>query len=255
MGRPGNTRALLTAVQFLTRVPVPGGNKVATPELLRQSVVFFPLVGSLIGLVTAGALWAGTLVWPVWLAVIVALAVEALFTGAFHEDALADFFDAFGGGWTPKDILNILKDSRIGSFGAVALVLGLAMRGGAMAALDPGERLGAIVAASTAGRWVIVLVMAMVPPVPERESLARDIGQQTCWLEILGATVLALPGTLWWATRMPLHAAVAGVALLLTVLLLARVLRKAIGGLTGDCLGTICYISQVIVLLAAAATW
>ncbi|MEA1926662.1 MAG: adenosylcobinamide-GDP ribazoletransferase [Candidatus Auribacterota bacterium] len=252
MNKAGNLRAFATAVQFLTRVPVPGGNQPAGRDVLYRAVVFFPLVGSMIGVITAVIFQAGALVWPVWLAVIVALAIESLITGAFHEDAVADYFDAFGGGWTRTRILEILKDSRIGSFGAVALILGLALRWGGMAAIDSGESFAAIVASTTIGRWVIIIMMSIISPVPHRDGLAKDIGQETNWKYLLAATIFALPGTVYWVFRMPLQAAIAGFMLLAVIIIFRHTVRKNIGGITGDCLGTICYISQIIVLLASA---
>src|SRR5690242_12564290 len=90
--------ALLAAVQFLTRVPVPGGmnRPGADRGLLRAAVVYFPLVGGLIGATTGGVAWAAGHVWPPLVAALVALAVEAVLTGAFHEDAVADCCDGFG---------------------------------------------------------------------------------------------------------------------------------------------------------------
>src|SRR5262245_29842706 len=94
--------AFLTAVRFLTRVPVP--DRLFSPGeqsgvSLRASVVYFPLVGSLVGAATTAVIAGAGYLWSAWLAVLIGLAFEALLTGAFHEDAVADFCDAFGGGW------------------------------------------------------------------------------------------------------------------------------------------------------------
>ena len=94
--------------------------------------------------------------WPIGLAVVIGLAFEALLTGAFHEDAVADFCDAFGGGWTRDDILRILKDSRVGSFGALGLILAVALRGGAIATLETDRLIAAVTASAALGRWAIL---------------------------------------------------------------------------------------------------
>jgi hypothetical protein len=91
---------------------------------------------------------------------------------------VADFCDAFGGGWTREDILRILKDSRVGSFGALGLGLAVLLRVGATAALPPADLLAATVAASAWGRWVILPIMALVPPVSDRPGSARDFGRE-----------------------------------------------------------------------------
>jgi cobalamin synthase len=124
--------AAITAVQFLTRLPLPGGMNQPPSDrtLLVDAVAYFPLVGALIGLVTGWLVWAAATVWPIGLAVVLAVAVEAVLTGAFHEDAVADCCDAFGGGWTREQVLHILKDSRVGSFGVLGLGLALAVRVG-----------------------------------------------------------------------------------------------------------------------------
>ena len=140
-------RSLLVAVQFLTRLPTPAvalGDEAERRAILGRSAAYFPLVGALIGAMTGATIRLAGHFWPIGLAVVIGLAFEALLTGAFHEDAVADFCDAFGGGWTRDDILRILKDSRVGSFGALGLGLAVALRGGAIATLGsrPAHRRG-----------------------------------------------------------------------------------------------------------------
>jgi adenosylcobinamide-GDP ribazoletransferase len=107
-------RAFVAAVQFLTHVPVPNfANDAETAAAdLRRGVVYLPLVGALIGLSTSTVILAASSLWPSWVAAVVGLAYEAWLTGALHEDAVADFCDAFGGGWSREEVLRILKDSR-----------------------------------------------------------------------------------------------------------------------------------------------
>jgi alpha-ribazole phosphatase len=131
----GHYRSLLVAVQFLTRLPTPCvamGDEAERALILGRSAAYFPLVGALIGATTGATIRLAGQFWPIGLAVVIGLAFEALLTGAFHEDAVADFCDAFGGGWTRDDILRILKDSRLGSFGALGLILAVALRGSAV---------------------------------------------------------------------------------------------------------------------------
>jgi len=254
-------RAAIAAVQFLTRVPV-GTSRMTTPAELAAAPGWFPLVGAFIGATTAGVLWLCLLLWPVWVAVPVALAVEAWLTGAFHEDALADFFDAFGGGWTRDDVLRILKDSRIGTFGTVALILGLAIRAAATmtiigncGAVNWGCWASAIVAAAAVGRWVVVFVMWLVPPIPERQSLARDVGVQIRNATLTLATVWGILGAATFAVLLPVHAIFAAGLLLPLVWYFTSNVQRVLGGITGDCLGCICYLAQLVVLLAAAASF
>jgi adenosylcobinamide-GDP ribazoletransferase len=248
--------AFLTAVRFLTRVPVPErlfpqGEEPAA--LLRASVVYFPLVGSLIGVAMAMAIIAGRQLWNSWLAVVIGLAFEAMLTGAFHEDAVADFCDAFGGGWSREDILRILKDSRIGSFGALGLIFAVLLRAGGLISVQPEQLVPVAVASATLGRWVILLVMAMLPPVPDRASVARDVGARVTARELLLGSFFALPGVVAWSISSPYRFTAAIAVLLLFVVVFVWYVRRRLGGVTGDCLGCACYVGQVLTLLAATA--
>ncbi len=246
-------RALRVAVQFLTRLPVFGGDRPAGVDDLRRAAVFFPLVGSGIGLVTATVAWGAGMIWPMWLAAVLALAVEARLTGGFHEDAVADFFDAFGGGWTRDDVLRILKDSRVGSFGALALFLAVLLRVGAIAALDGALLFAAVVASAALGRWVILILMALLPPPAGQASLAREVGQQLGLLHVILGALWVLPGVVVLGLLAPLQGALALVALAVLVCYFYFYLRRRLGGATGDCLGCLCYLGQIVVLLAASA--
>ena len=177
---PSRWLAFVAAVQFLTRIHLSSGESHASSAVGRCPV-FFPLVGALLGIMAAASTGLGALVWPPWLAVLAALALEAWLTGALHEDAVADFCDAFGGGHTRDRVLTILEDSRIGAFGALGLLLAFSLRAGAMMTLIARWGLAgwplwssAFVASAATGRWVMVLAMGLLPPIAGRESLARD---------------------------------------------------------------------------------
>jgi adenosylcobinamide-GDP ribazoletransferase len=249
--------AFLTAVRFLTRLPVP--DRFIPPveqsaDLLRTSVVYFPLVGSLIGVATAAVIAGAEYLWSTWLAVLIGLAFEALLTGAFHEDAVADFCDAFGGGRSRDDVLRILKDSRVGSFGVLGLTLAILLRAGAIVEVAASVRFAAVVASVTLGRWLILVVMAWLPPVPGRESLARDMAQQVGLRDMVTGTFLAVPGVALMAMMMPARLLVALPVLIVATWLFTKYVRRRIGGATGDGLGFACYLGQVLVLLIAAAS-
>jgi len=248
------------AVQFLTRLPV-GSTTSLSPEQVRdglvRAVAWFPLIGTLIGGITAGVAVGSATVWPPIIAVILALAVEVLVTGAFHEDAVADFCDGFGGGLTGDDVRRIMKDSRIGTYGAAALILAIGLRAALTLALletrPPVAAALAIVAAATFGRWLIVVVMVSVPPAPAAAGLAKDIGAVGSGRLAL-ASLAALPGTLGFGLCAPRAALATLVAATVFVVCFRRLLRRRIGGSTGDCLGFAAYAGQLLLLLAANAT-
>jgi adenosylcobinamide-GDP ribazoletransferase len=250
-------RSLLMAVQFLTRLPTPRvdlGDEAETRLILGRSAAYFPLVGALIGTMTGATILLAGRLWPIGLSVAIGLAFEAVMTGAFHEDAVADFCDAFGGGWTRDDILRILKDSRIGAYGALGLGLAVVMRGSAIASLETDRLIAAVSASATIGRWAILPAMWALPPIADRESLSRDVGQQIGPKRLGLGTALAIPGCLGFALISPGRAAVAVVAVLMLIAWLVRYVGRKLGGMNGDSLGFLCYASQVIVLLTAGAS-
>jgi adenosylcobinamide-GDP ribazoletransferase len=251
-------RSLLVAIQFLTRLPTPRVDLADAAErrlILGRAAAYFPLVGALIGAMTGATIWLAGHLWPVGLAVAIGLAFEALLTGAFHEDAVADFCDAFGGGRTRDDILRILKDSRLGSFGVLGLGLAVALRGGAIATLETDRLIVAIMASATLGRWAILPALGALPPLADRESLSRDVGQQVGAKRLILATTMAIPGCVGLAIVSPRRLAIAIAVVLVLTAWLVRYVGRRLGGMNGDSLGFLCYASQIIVLLTAAASW
>ena len=165
------------ALAFLTRLPV-APEPTAAGSRLGASVVMFPVVGALIGLLGGGgyalAFWLGL---PPLPAATVALATTIWLTGALHEDGLADVADGFGGGRTREDKLRIMRDPRIGSYGALALVLGLLARAGALAALAaPRHVMAALVAAGAVSRAALAAVMTTLP-LARADGLAAGAGR------------------------------------------------------------------------------
>lgn len=255
MGLSRQFRAATTAVQFLTRLPLPGGMNRPDPDLtlLRAAVVYFPVVGGLVGGLTGGVVWAALLLWPPVVAVALGLVAEAILTGGFHEDAVADCCDGFGGGWTRDDILRIMKDSRVGSFGALGLTLAVLLRGGCLSALPAGELGWAVAASGAVGRWAILLLMAASPPVPNRASLAKDVGERIGWREVAVGSLLALPVVAACGWAAPLRTGLGVLAVAVVTVVWAGYVRRRLGGVTGDCLGCGCYLGQCVFLLAVVA--
>jgi adenosylcobinamide-GDP ribazoletransferase len=246
----------LLAVQFLTRIPVPGLNALSADTVktgLAKSVIWFPLVGALVGITTALAVLSFDQILPRAIAVIIALIIEARLTGAFHEDAVADFCDGFGGGQTSERILEIMKDSRIGSYGTLGLLLAVGLRAACMAGLPTGILIPAIIAAAAAGRWGAVLAMALIPPVQQGTGIAKDIGTQVGGTGLLWASLLLLPAIAALGLAAPLVVASALAVQLLAVIWFRALLLQSLGGVSGDCLGFFVYLSQLIWLLAALA--
>lgn len=211
-----------------------------------------------IGLATCSVLWLSLQFWSIPVAVLLALTVELLLTGAFHEDALADCFDAFGGGWEKDQILTIMKDSRIGTYGTLALILGVSLRGILTWELverfetSPFHWMLILTTAATAARANSVWLMWSLPPVEHKEGLAKDISQQMSLPLAQQSTLIVLPLLALYLFQFPLQALVGLTLSLLLLWWAISYLKKKIGGITGDCLGCLCYLTQLLMLLTSA---
>ncbi|WP_243395595.1 adenosylcobinamide-GDP ribazoletransferase [Sphingomonas oleivorans] len=246
----------LLALQFLTRMPVPGLGGLSGEAVrigLGRAVGWFPLAGALIGGVTASVLVVADAFWPRLVAVLLALLAEAWLTGAFHEDAVADFCDAFGGGRDAEAIRRIMKDSRIGSHGALGLMLGVGLRAALLVALPSVLLVPALLGSATFGRLLVVAAMAAVAPAPAREGLAKDVAAAVGARQLALALLAALPGLLPLLLLAPGRLLLACGGGTLFLAWFRSLLRRSIGGSTGDCLGFSAYVGQLILLLAIAA--
>ncbi len=231
-------RLFFVAAAFLTRLPCPkwAGQE---PADLARSTTYFPLVGLLVGSL-GGLVYAGAaLAWPPSVAGALATIATVWLTGAFHEDALADSLDAFGGGWNRAQVLAIMKDSRIGAYGAVGLVLAIATKLAAIAALaanGTGAVVRALVAAHVLGRWSSLPLIRRYPYARPDEAEARSkpfASSVTNWRLAAGTVLAVLLATAALGRQAPVPLAVA----LAVTLGAGRYFHRRLGGITGDCLG------------------
>jgi adenosylcobinamide-GDP ribazoletransferase len=234
--------ALLAAVQYFTRVPVPSwvGH---SQHLLNAAARYFPAVGILVGAAAALTVWLAQQWLPLPIAVALSMAVTMLLTGGFHEDGWTDACDGLGGGFTRERALEIMKDSRIGAYGAMGLVILLLLKWQALSAMPANLLLAALIAAS---RLMAVIIMATLGYVREDESRAKPLVQGITPLSLLIAGLTGcLP--LW---LLGLQAVSAVVAALLVCLAWRAYLKHRLGGYTGDCLGAAQQLSEVTIYLA-----
>ena len=226
--------AFFGAVRFFTRLPVPAwvGH---SQEALDRAARYFPLVGILVGVLGGLTFLLAAFVLPVSLALLFSMAATLLVTGAFHEDGLADAVDGFGGGWTKPQVLAIMKDSRIGSYGAIAIGLMLLAKFNALYELPDDWIAPALVAAHAASRFFSTLLIFSLDYVRDDDaSRAKPLAVR------MGAGSLAVAALFGLAplALLPWEAALAGLLLAaLTTFLAARHFVRRIGGYTGDCLG------------------
>ena len=230
-------RRFLGAVQFLTILPVPGGT---TPD---RAAVFFPLVGAALGAAAGGVYRAAVLQFSPSIAALAALLFLVVVTGGLHEDGLADVFDAFRAGRTPERILAILKDSRIGTYGALAIVITSLLRWQAIEALWD-RAISALAIAVGMSRGGMVLLAYLSKPAGEglgKAFVAGLTGPAAIVVTIQAAALAALAG--------PIRGAAALIASGLAILLTRAYFHRRLGGVNGDCLGAMCQILEVLILV------
>jgi adenosylcobinamide-GDP ribazoletransferase len=229
------------AVSFFTRLPIPTLH--GTIDMAR-ALAFAPLVGVGVGLMGALAfLGARALGLPVMACALIAIAVATAMTGALHEDGLADCADGLGGR-NANARLEIMKDSRIGSFGAITLIIAIGLRAAAIVTLtDP---LLGLIAAHAGARGGLALTLRVLPPA-RQDGLAAMVGKPDSRTAFV-ALALALGLVLWAGGAIP---AIAGAAIGWLTLFLAK---RWIGGVTGDVLGAQAVLVEISILLALCVT-
>jgi adenosylcobinamide-GDP ribazoletransferase len=246
-------KVFLTAVMFLTRIRVPR-NIDHRPEYLQRSPVYFPAIGWIVGAACA-AVFLLTAKIGVDVAIAFSMVAGILITGAFHEDGFADTCDGFGGGWTKEKILLIMKDSRIGAFGAIGLVC---MLGTKFLLIKEIVNLTpvfdqpftdiilhyryvafALIAAHSLSRLVPVFII-------ETYEYASDPDTGLAFCILFGLIPFLL---------LPWHYLLAILPVLITTFLMARYFKKWIGGYTGDCLGAVQQVTEIVFYLSYIIIW
>ncbi len=246
---------------FYTRIPCPK-NIDHSPEYINKATRYFPLIGWIVGGISFFVFWLGSFLFDTNISVILSLIAGVLLTGAFHEDGLADVFDGFGGGWTKEKILEIMKDSRVGTYGVIALIFlfGLKFFGlnnlfSKIANFD--YLLIALIFVnyhSLARLTAINIVFTSQYSREDEASKAKPIAKSHSYKEIVGAYVLGLIPlvvlcTIQWKFCFVIF------PLMLLYFTSKRYFNKWIDGYTGDCLGAVEQIAECVCLLTFLALW
>ena len=239
-------RSLFIALQFLTRLPVPRALKSSETDIGKASSSF-PLVGVIVGGGAAFVFVVLQSVLPLHASVFFAIVFAGFITNGFHEDGLADSFDGFGGGWTKDRVLEIMRDSRIGTYGTLALIFVILGKFIFLSSLPAGQIWRWLIVAHTVSRWTILPLCAYLP-YARAEGQGKLVAKQVGILEIIIGTVTMLLVLI----LLPWQAAL--VALLATsviTLLSGLYFRARIQGITGDCLGATNQLTEVVLYLTA----
>ena len=238
-------RGFLIALQFLTRVPVywPRG---ITQEELPRSMLYYPAVGLLIGLVLAAVNHAGSAFFPRGLLAAGLLLIPILLTGGLHLDGFADTVDGFYGGRSREAILAIMKDSHIGAMGVIGLIGLLLFKFSLLQSLGPDIMSPALILMPALGRWSMVVV-ASTTTYARSEGTGQAFVGHISTREWLGATFLTVITALFLMRL--LKATILCLMVLLMTFALATLMKRKIGGATGDTLGATNEIIEVLALL------
>jgi adenosylcobinamide-GDP ribazoletransferase len=238
-----------TAVSFLTRLPMPHPEGAMPPDFVRAQRMF-PIVGALIGaavgLLCLGLRHIGV---PDLAAAALALGVGAMLTGALHEDGLADVADGFGGGRDVAAKLEIMRDSRLGTYGALALLVSFATKLSALAAIPDGYVVQSLIAAHALARGVLPW-MAIILPYARKDGLAANAGRPDAATAAMAA---AFAFAIAWLSLSFVNALLAAIMAAAGAIGMAWLARRQIGGQTGDVLGGAEQVGETAILVLLAA--
>lgn len=243
---------LLTAFGFFTRIPV-SFDIAFSQSNLNKCNRYLPVIGYVVGGIAALVYLIASAFLPDELAILLSMAASILTTGAFHEDGFADVCDAFGGGWTKEKILTIMKDSRIGAYGTIGIILLLLTKYSAIHSLPSDIITLSIVTAHVLSRFMTVWTMHSLIYVREDESSkSKPIAKALQSKDLIIATLLSAPSLLLlWNIKILWVI----IPLLIGKVLLERYFKKWIGGYTGDCLGTMQQTTEIIVYISIVAIY
>jgi adenosylcobinamide-GDP ribazoletransferase len=241
--------SFLVAVQFMTRLPVSRGITYS-PDALAKSAVFFPAIGLLIG---AGGAALYLLLSPHAsreIVVVLILVYLVTITGGLHEDALGDAADGFGGAREKDRVLAIMRDSRIGSFGTLAITLSLLARFVFLTNLAPAKFVGFLIAGQVLGRWTALPLAFFLPSARDNEpGQGKLIAHRITAISFAAGALLALAIV---AITLGAAALPASLIALLVAAISGFYYWRRIGGITGDCLGATTQLTEIAVYLIGA---
>lgn len=238
----------LLALTFYTRLP---GLISLDYAKLPQAVVYLPLVGWLVGGITATGFYLTNLLWPQLTSVILALIIGVLLTGAFHEDGFADVCDGFGGGWGKQRILEIMKDPHVGVYGVIGILLIFLLKISLLGGMLPAAVPLVLLAGHSISRLPPLLLMRQYDYARIHGSKVAGAVYKPNLQELSVASAIALlPLAL-----LPALLALALIPVLAVSWYLGRYFHRSIGGYTGDCLGASQQIAETVYYLGVSGLW
>jgi len=249
-------RLFFVALQFFTRLPIPRWVGFEQ-DWLHHASRYFPLVGLVVGVIGAAVYAAASFALPAPVAAVLSTVATIYITGAFHEDGFADTCDGLGGGMTRERVLEIMKDSRVGAYGAIGVVCMLGTKVTTLAMLPPASAIAALLLVHPLSRLCATSLIWRME-YARAEGKAKPLAERMSGAEFCIAVVTVVLGSalLFAAGLLTAHAILAAfVASMLATWWLARKFARRIGGYTGDCLGTVQQLTEAVSYLAILAAW
>ena len=239
-------RIFFTALMFFTRIPCPPSTD-HSEEYLNRASKYFTLVGIIVGALVALSYWLFSFLFNNDISILLSFVISLLITGAFHEDGLADVCDGFGGGWTKEKILDIMKDSRVGTYGAAGLVLILAIKFTSLAQIRPELMVLTLISGHAISRLTSVSIIYTEEYAREDLlSKAKPLATKMSHPDFIVAAIFGLMPLFFFEN---LYVFLVLIPLVLVKLYFSKYFNKWIGGYTGDCLGAVQQIAEVVYYL------
>jgi adenosylcobinamide-GDP ribazoletransferase len=236
------------ALSFYSRLPCP---KILDYQYLPQSAIFLPMVGWLVGGMSGIVFYLAAVLWPPTVAGVIALIAGIWLTGAFHEDGFADVCDGFGGGYGKERILAIMKDSAIGAYGALGLMLLLLLKIGLLGSLQVRIVPWVLLAGHSVSRLMPLLLMRRYRYARTENSKSRVAMFRPRLSDLAFAASTALLPFVF----LPAGCLLAVLPAVLATLRLGKYFNQHIGGYTGDCLGACQQVAEAVFYLGVSALW
>ena len=240
-------RIFFTALMFFTRIPCPKWVD-HSEEYLNKASKYFPVIGIIVGAISALIYWLFQLIFPAEIALIFSMIASVMITGAFHEDGFADVCDGFGGGWTKEKILLIMKDSRLGTFGVIGLALILLLKWSVLKYFPVNILMIALISGHAISRLnAVSLIFTDTYARDDDSSKSKPLATKMSSGELIFATLFGIAPLALFTNA---YVFLTLVPLLLVRWYFSRYFKKWIGGYTGDCLGAVQQVSEVVFYLS-----
>jgi adenosylcobinamide-GDP ribazoletransferase len=251
-------RIFFTALMFYTRIPCPSFTD-HKEEYLNRATRYFPLIGFIVAVISLTAFAGASYLFSPEISVLLSMIVSVFTTGAFHEDGFADTCDGFGGGWTQEKILAIMKDSRVGTYGVIGLVLILSLKFYALLNISAKTNLLTfgllLISGHVLSRFsAIQIIRFMAYSREDAQSKVKPVAKGISTFDISIASIFTAIPLVCLASQHVIFLA-ALLPVLAATLYLIWYFNKWIGGYTGDCLGATQQVNEVVFYLSMLALW